>query len=203
MKMATIIITLIGLSIVAVLLIRHMKQPITAKERAPIMCNRVQIDCTTHNMAVKHLMEHEGFAAFPYEQNGNRYIGYGHQLNASRSFLNNGITLEHAKELLKRDLEHCVLVANREFDIFGNRALAVGMLIFNTGLSGMKWWKPDGVTREMTTLCRLLIIQKDRVLTEKEQIDLRNSWLSFDKFRGQPHRKLRERREFEVKIYEL
>jgi hypothetical protein len=203
MKMTTIIITLIGLSIVAVLLIRHLNKPLTAKERAPIMCNRVQIDCTTHNMAVKHLMEHEGFAAFPYEQNKNRYIGYGHQISSERSFLNQGITLEHARELLTRDLEHCVLVANREFDLFGNRALAVGMLIFNTGLSGMKWWKPDGVTREMTTLCRLLIIQKDRVLTEKEQSDLRNSWLSFDKFRGQPHRKLKERREFEVKIYEL
>jgi hypothetical protein len=202
MKMTTII-TLIGLSIVAVLLIRHMKQPLTAKERAPIMCNRVQIDCTTHNQALRHLMEHEGFAAFPYEQNGNRYIGYGHQIHTSRSYYNTGITLEEARKKLNDDLGHCIMVANREFDLFGNRALAVGMLIFNTGLSGMKWWKPDGVNREMTTLCRLLIIQKDRVLTEKEQNDLRNSWLSFDKFRGQPHRKLRERREFEVKIYEL
>ena len=102
-----------------------------------------------------------------------------------------GITAEYADTLLINDINHRILTANRYYDVTGDHALAVAMLMYNIGDGRIAKSGDD-----YTTIHKML-----SGWIPFEDHAFRVSWISFCKIDGKENRRLRERREFEMKLW--
>ena len=186
---ALLIIFAIGLTISAYF-VGKWSQFDKSQDDKTITINTITIDTVSYMLAVSHLKKYEGLMLEPYIQDGKHYIGYGHQIRNYEPYLLDGITKEYADTLLHADLRQRILTANRYYDLTGNQALAMALLMYNVGeVTRTK----DG---EFTTIHRMLcgwIPYDEHAFVA--------SWVSFCKWNGVVNKRLQERREFEIKIY--
>jgi len=125
--------------------------------------------------AINHIKEYEGI------HDGLLYIGYGHRrthLDTLRTY-----TLLQYDSLLHVDLVHAVSIAKNEHKLEGLQSLALGMLIYQYG---------EGFVRRSRLAKCIENRDMDCIIRE---------WRTFNKFRGKPHPKFNERREYELFLF--
>lgn len=125
---------------------------------------------------IKTIKFYEGLATKPYNLNNHWYIGYGHLTTDSMT----NITIQQADSLLYRDLNF--IIFNLAFKgLTKCQTVALTMLMYNCGISYI----------EKSELFRMIL--------NKEDISIK--WLEYCYFKGKKHKKLLERRKFELLIY--
>ena len=192
--MITLLITFAVFSAAFVILWRWYSNP-KAQQRKPIYVNRIIIDGVNYQLALQHLRECEGLSLEAYQQGDKWYIGYGHQIQPSQEFLYDGCTQAYAESLLERDLQHCILFASKRYNLTGNQALAVGLLMFNLGAGRVRQYYIDGEPH--TTMVHAMLIGKE----DFDEDVFRTSWLSFCRNNGKVSGKLKQRRQFELNLF--
>ena len=154
--------------------------------------NKIIIDKTNYESVLQHIREHEFFMPKAYQMGNHWYIGYGHQIHLSQSYLYNGITEEHAEKLMKQDLMHCILWANDKYQVYSNQALAVGMLMYRIGCSRV----------EGSHIHKMLMKQKNgESWSVQDKKDFDTAWLSYSFYEGKKHVKMMKRCIFENKLF--
>ncbi len=161
---------------------------------APVqmVINNVQINSVDWRLALDHIRAFETLKTEPYKDRDEYYIGYGHQIQDNEAFLMNGITEECAEDLLVNDMENMVIIASNKYNLTGNKALALAMLMFNLGVSGFRCDKNNQATTLYLMLKGVQPFDKD---------SFRRSWESFCNYNGKEHKQLRERRRYECNLY--
>ena len=134
---------------------------------------------------IEHIKYHEKYMPEPYRlgEDKSLYIGYGHQILPGERY--EYITEEKATELLKKDLikninSMIVVYKNKNPQLSSNQLLALGMLGYNCGpYKILKWSLHDSIMSNGD--CSI--------------------WVRYCCFNGKPHKKIRQRRIFELSIY--
>lgn len=134
-----------------------------------------------YNRCIVHLMNYEGFSATPYKQGDHYYIGYGHQIRPGEVFTS--VTQVEALHMLHADFQRHSVAPDTFTDV---KRYAIALFCFNLGVD----------TWNNSTMARML----DGSIPYNEHT-FRAVWLSYCKFDGKQHPKLRERREFELKLF--
>jgi len=156
--------------------------------------NRIEVNSVSYMLALDEIRKYEGLRLEPYDYKGNWYIGYGHLIKKREPLLHNGITEQEAEAILNEDLDRRIIYAHKRYNVVGDKALALAMLIYNLG--DIKYFKDINGVRHVTTVHKMLsgwIPFDDHAF--------RVSWISFCKIDGKENRRLRERREFEMKLW--
>lgn len=192
---ATLILFALGLTVTAYFFGRWSKYDKSPKDQT-VTVNRIEIDCTTYEIALSEIRKYEGLRLTPYESGEHMYIGYGHQIREYEPYLLDGITEEYAEGLLRKDVEHRILTANKYYKLVGNRALAVAMLIYNIGDFRITKYTDSEGAKQFTTVHKML-----SGWIEFDEAMFRASWVSFCKIDGKVNKKLQQRREAEVNIF--
>lgn len=161
----------------------------TAKEK-PIA---IHVDYTSYDMAINHLLHFEPFSPDIYVENNRNYIGHGHLIKSNESFLQ-PISSDIGLELLKKDFHANVKFVSKRYNLFGNQALALGLMAFNRGVGNTCSGCIDSLLMFKRKFPHVLLNQNWRDA-------LFACWASFDSFMGNPHRLLILRREFEIALF--
>ena len=143
----------------------------------------VYIDYTNYHNAVEHIKQYEDLRLKPYTLGNHQYIGYGHQIKKNEKYLLNGISVMQADSLLHSDYMAAIKWVHNKLNLYGNQVLAVSLLVYNMG-----------TTRVANSTLYDMI---------KFEQPLYDQWLKYNKFNGKPHKKLSERREYELKLFLL
>lgn len=180
------LLVLFFLSLLLLIIIANMvKQKEEPKEIQIIKKEAPIIDYTNFELAMSHLKQQETLSLISYEMDGHTYIGYGQQIKNSPK--EKEITEAEAETMLKETFQNYLLFVNKRYDIYGNELLALSLLWYNV--------KPESIRNSKLEQ----ELQKNRSDWNKDVI--RDSWLSLCNFQGKQHEKLKERREFEVKLF--
>lgn len=169
--------TIISIIILYILVFFNMKK----KECVKVQLQKeVVINYSDYNLAKEFIKKSEGLRLETYELDNNFYIGYGQKVSKQHP----NITELQADSMLEKTLFSKLYYVVNRYDVTGNEALALAMLFYAVKPSAIR---NSNLNREL--------------LTTKDSTVIRNSWTSFCLFQGKPHRKLKERREFEVNLY--
>lgn len=155
--------------------------------------NGIVIDQVSWNIAVQHIMASESFSADVYVENGRSFIGYGHMIRPNEQF-SAPINQDVALQLLEDDFSSHLVPAASRYNLFGNQALAIGLMAYNRGVASTC----SGCLDEFLSMYKInpLISQ-----SPSWRNDIRSCWLSFVNFNGAPHRLLVARRNFEIDLF--
>ena len=156
----------------------HFKQE---KQTKDTTIHEIVIDYTTYEQCIQHLKEYEGFRSKPYELDGGWYIGYGQQ---TKSFADT-ISDVQADSMLRETFDWYVELMPKMYEVYGDKALALALLWYNVS----------------PTAIRGSMLHKLILNGSNDNMAIRDSWMSLCNFQGKPHKKLQERRLFEVCLY--
>lgn len=143
------------------------------------------IDGTDWNASVNYIKKTESFQPVPYQLGGYWYIGYGHQIRPGECW--EQISEHQATELLEKDLLHLINYSSSRYKLTGSQSLALGMLFYNVRHS---------------SICSSVMdaeLKKGPKCWDEEKIQ--ESWAKLCRFEGKEHAGLRERREFEIRLF--
>ena len=157
----------------------HFKQEKQTKDTTVV--HEIVIDYTTYEQCIQHLKEYEGFRSKPYELDGGWYIGYGQQ---TKSFADT-VSDVQADSMLRNTFDWYVELMPKMYNVYGDKALALALLWYNVSPTSIKGG----------TLHRLILEGSG------DNMAIRDSWMSLCNFQGKPHKKLQERRQFEVSLF--
>ncbi len=152
------------------------------ENKAPIQPSVVVIDCTNFELAVKKIKEGEGFRSEIYQLDGNNYIGYGYQV--PKDYIKT-ITEKEADSLLRDILIKKIEYVSREYELYGNQALALGMLYYAC--------KPSSIKKSR--------LHKQLKSENPDYEIVQDSWESFCYFKGKKNNRMQDRRKFEYKLF--
>lgn len=141
---------------------------------------------TCYENAIAHLKEYEGFREKPYkDMDGSWTIGYGHHMIDGYWKWNETMSEYSADTLLRSDLNKRIENVLRMYDLQGYRALAIALFIYNCGSTAY-----DG-----STLRKL--VDEGKPIDEEivKWCHYTNKGVTFT------NERMKERREFELKIY--
>lgn len=145
----------------------------------------VFIDATDFNLAIRYIKQSETFQSVPYKLGIHWYIGYGHQIKKGEKF--SEISEKKADDILNEDLMMMIQYASEKYNLFGSKALAVGLLFYNVRHSSITSSVLDSELKK-----------GPKYWDEKK---MRESWGKLCNFEGKEHTGLRKRREFEIKLF--
>lgn len=145
----------------------------------------LRFDYTNYDIALEQIKKYEGLRLESYKLPGDDhyYIGYGHQYPTDPS----NIDLEKAERLLRADFDQRLLYVSRTYFVTGNKALALAMIYYNVRPSSIR----------SSYMHEAIMTQKHLLTNTWDTIGISQSWLSFD----MNHKKMHERREFELKLF--
>jgi hypothetical protein len=155
--------------------------------------DRISLDPVSFNLAISHIMATESFSPDIYTENNHLFIGYGHMIRQGESF-SPPISQQQALDLLIDDFNKHMIPAASRYHLFGNQALAIGMMAYNRGVTATC----SGCIDELLSLYK-----NDPLIAQSPAWcnDLKNCWSSFVMFNGKPHRLLIARRQFELSMF--
>ena len=156
----------------------------TLKETGMRKCE-VVIDGTDWHSAVSHIKQTESFQPNQYQLGNYWYIGYGHQTKSGECW--EQISESQATEILENDLLRMINYVSSRYDVTGNQSLALGMLFYNVRHSSIYSSVMDAE------------LKKGPFYWDEEKIQ--ESWAKLCRFGGKEHAGLRERREFEIRLF--
>ncbi len=145
----------------------------------------VIVDATDFNLAVSYIKQSETFQPVPYRLGIHWYIGYGHQIKKNENFKE--ISKQKADDILHEDLMNMVQYASVRYNLFGSQALAVGLLFYNVRHSSICSSVMDSELKKGPTCW--------------DEKKIQESWAKLCRFENKEHAGLRERREFEIKLF--
>jgi len=156
-------------------------KPLEKQQIPPSTIHEVVIDYISWDMALEHIKHNETLQLEAYELDGHCYIGYGKQCSKNQQ----PITEAEADRLLETTLKHYVEYVSETYNVYGEKALALALLWYNVS--------PNSILNSDLHYCiKNNIEDPERII---------NSWLSLCNFQGKPHKKLQERRQFEINMY--
>lgn len=142
---------------------------------------------TLLDSAVDHIKKYEGFSKCIYIDNsGHKTIGYGHHLLNGENNLSL-ITEKQATDILKSDLKKSINYVEFTTNLRDNKSLAIGMFTYNVGSGVLQGAINDGVLTNIKKLRNYCHYKKK----EGDSVVIITS------------RKLLERRNYEISLYEL
>lgn len=151
------------------------------------------IDNTSWLLAVDHIKHHETLSVEPYEESGRFYVGYGHQIRKGETF-QLPMSEELAEKILLEDLSQNISATAGRYNLFGNQALALGLMAYNRGASAT-------CSGSLNDLLRMLLQSKDIFSDPQWRKRLSDCWMSYNRFNGKPHTLLTQRRRFELDLF--
>ena len=143
--------------------------------------HEIVIDYTTYNICIKHIKEYEGFRSEPYELDASWYVGYGQQTMD----ITTSMTEQEATLLLQDTFDWYITFVVNKYNVYGDKALALALLWYNVS--------PTAI---LSSNVNVLILEGS-----EDYMAIRDSWMSLCNFQGKPHKKLQERRLFEVSLF--
>lgn len=147
--------------------------------------NIIVIDGTDLNLAIEYIKKYEGFSNDQYKCGGYYFVGYGHLITTADTVIY--WTEDYATKILEKDLLHLVKYTFSLYDVTSSEAVALGMLFYNVS--------------HVSIFSSALHSELLKPRSERNIEVIKNSWLSLSKYNNKSNDKLRNRREFELRLF--
>jgi len=164
-------------------------QPVVDSVSHPVLV----VDTVSWFLAVNHLVSVEGFSPMPYIENNSLYVGHGHKILPADSF-SYPISESDARSIAEHDLMLNVVFVANKYNLYGNQALAVGLMAYNRGVG-------NTCADCMHDFLSDFSNNPDLFFSSQWRSGLSLCWLSKDLFMGKPHNLLSIRRNYELNLF--